>query len=519
MKKLHYFNYTAFMNLDFTQSIEIAKNMYWIGMYLENDPFQCHPYFIENGNASILVDPGSMLEFDAVVKKINTLSSMSAVKYIILHHQDPDLAASVPAMEKLIDREDLQIVTHSRMVPLVKHYLIESTYYEIDKHNYALKDGDLHLQFVTTPYCHSPGAFVTYEPSTKTLFSGDIFGGIEESWEFYARDDYFEKAKQFHAEYMPSRDIFNYALSKIEILDINLIAPQHGSIIGKKRIAPLIEQMKALECGLYIEEGYRDALIDTIEKLKEKDLALLASLNELKEKEELLFQKAKMADMGEMIGNIAHQWRQPLAVNNTIISILKEKNERDILESDELSKKLREMENSVQYMSRTIDDFMHFYRPNKEKIIFSVSSVVKHAIQITNPMLNKANIEIRFKNNDALHINACMNEYTQVLISILTNAKDILVEREIKNAYIQMDLIETDTNIILKISDNAKGIKKEHLDRIFDPYFTTKHKSMGTGLGLYTAKMIIEKNMNGVLSVENTKEGASFSIMMEKNYA
>ena len=504
------------MNLDFTQAIEIAKNIYWVGMYLKNDPFQCHPYFIENGDASILVDPGSMLEFDAVVKKINTISSMSSVKYIILHHQDPDLAASVPEMEKLIARDDLLVITHSRMVPLVKHYMIQSDYYEIDKHHYKLKTNDLNLEFLTTPYCHSPGAFVTYEPSTKTLFSGDIFGGIEESWEFYAGDDYFEKAKQFHAEYMPSRDIFNYALSKIETLDMNLIAPQHGSIIERAQIAPLIRQMKALECGLYIEEEYRDALIDTIEKLKEKDLALLASLKELKEKEEFLFQKMKMADMGEMIGNIAHQWRQPLAVNNTIISILKEKNEREILESEELSEKLREMENSIQYMSRTIDDFMHFYHPNKEKITFSLSKIINHAIDITRPMLNKTNIKMVFHDTDTFYVNGYMNEYIQVLISMLTNAKDTLVDREIEDAYIQVELFDIDGNIVLKISDNAGGIKKDLLHRIFDPYFTTKHKSMGTGLGLYISKMIIEKNMNGLLSVENGEQGAIFSITMER---
>ena len=514
MKRLHLFDYTISMN--FTQAIEIAKDIYWVGMYLENDPFQCHPYFIENGNESVLIDPGSMLEFDAVVKKINSISSMSAVKYIILHHQDPDLAASVPEMEKLINRDDLLIITHSRMVPLVKHYMIKSDYYEIDKHQYKLDSNNLHLTFLTTPYCHSPGAFVTYEPFTKTLFSGDIFGGIEESWEFYAGDDYYEKAKQFHAEYMPSRDIFNYALSKIETLDINLIAPQHGSIIEKERIAPLIAQMKALECGLYIEEGYRDALIDTIDALKEKDIALLASLSELKEKEELLFQKAKMADMGEMIGNIAHQWRQPLAVNNTLIAILKEKNERGILQADEFSQKLSEMENSIQYMSRTIDDFMHFYHPNKEKTTFCVSSVVEHALEITRPMLNKANIEIRFKSNGTFYVNGYMNEYMQVLVSILNNAKDVLLHRKVKHAYIQIDLCETNDNIVLTIGDNAGGIKKEHMHRIFDPYFTTKHKSMGTGLGLYISKMIIEKNMNGILSMENTTKGATFSITMEK---
>jgi len=502
------------MNLDFTQAIEIAKNIYWVGMYLKNDPFQCHPYFIENGNESILIDPGSMLEFESVVKKINTISTMSKIKYIILHHQDPDLAASVPEMEKLINRDDLRIITHSRMVPLVKHYMIKSKYYEIDKHDYQLKSNHLHLTFITTPYCHSPGAFVTYEPSTKTLFSGDIFGGIEESWEFYADDDYFEKAKQFHAEYMPSRDIFNYALSKIERLDINLIAPQHGSMIERKRVAPLIEQMKALECGIYIEEGYRDSLLDTIEALREKDLALLASLNELKEKEKLLFQKAKMADMGEMLGNIAHQWRQPLAVQNTLISILKEKSQREILDSKELTQKLREMEDNIQYMSRTIDDFMHFYHPNKEKVIFCLSKVIQQALKITSPMLHKSNIDIHFNSTDTFYVEGYKNEFMQVLISILTNAKDILLLREIENGYIEIKLTKKDEEILLHINDNAKGIQEQHIGRIFDPYFTTKHKSMGTGLGLYISKMIIEKNMNGSLSVSNTKEGASFCICM-----
>ena len=152
--------------MDFTKAIAIADKLFWVGMYLENDPFQCHPYFIENGENSVLVDPGSMLEFDAVVRKVNEISSMKNVEYIILHHQDPDLAAAVPAMEKLINREDLRVVTHSRMVPLVKHYLIQSEYYEIDKHGHLLEDGALHLEFLTTPYCHSPGAFVSYEPKT-----------------------------------------------------------------------------------------------------------------------------------------------------------------------------------------------------------------------------------------------------------------------------------------------------------------------------------------------------------------
>ena len=514
MKCFCLFSYTFCM--DFTQPITIADRIHWVGMYLPNDPFQCHPYFIENGNDSILIDPGSMLEFDAVVAKLKTLGGLHKIRYIILHHQDPDLAASVPAMEKLIGRSDLQIITHSRMVPLVKHYLITSDYYEIDRHDYHLACGDLSLEFIATPYCHSPGAFVTYEPKTKTLFSGDIFGGIEESWEFYAEDDYFEKARQFHAEYMPSRDIFNYALSKIEALDLERIAPQHGSIIRKPQIAPLIEKMKALECGLYIEKEYRHELLYTIEALRQKDKALESSLKELKEKEEFLFQKAKMADMGEMIGNIAHQWRQPLAINNTLLSILKEKAQMEMLEKREMIEKIEEMEKNLQYMSKTIDDFMRFYHPAKKKTIFNVSTVISDALNIMKPILHKSNIRLRFTPCDNAFVRGYMNEYIQVVISILTNAKDILIERKITDPVVTMSLTVAHAKVTLHIQDNAGGIDEENIQRIFDPYFTTKHKSMGTGLGLYLSKMIIEKNMQGSLHVENDREGAHFYITMEQ---
>ena len=257
---------------NFYDAIEIAPSIYWVGMYLENDPFQCHPYFIKNGDESILIDPGSMLEFEETVRKVSSIIDLKSIKYIVLHHQDPDLAAAVPEIEKLIDRDDLQIVTHSRMSVLIKHYMVTSSYYEIDKHdNKLVTSSGFSLDFYTTPYCHSPGAFVSYEPKSKTLFSGDIFGGIEESWEFYADETYFLKAKQFHQEYMPSRDIFNYALKKIELLDINLIAPQHGSIIEKKYIANLIDDMKNLDCGLYIDDKYNRELLDTIDELQIKE--------------------------------------------------------------------------------------------------------------------------------------------------------------------------------------------------------------------------------------------------------
>jgi glyoxylase-like metal-dependent hydrolase (beta-lactamase superfamily II)/tetratricopeptide (TPR) repeat protein len=268
--------------LDFSKPIEIANDIFWIGIYLENDPFQCHPYLISNGDESILIDPGSMIQLDKLIQKIQMTCNFSDIKYIILHHQDPDLCAAVPTLETYINRDDLTIVTHSRMSVLIKHYGIKAKYYNIDQHDFLLQTKNRELQFYTTPYCHSPGAFVTYDVKTKVLFSSDIFGGLEESWSFYAGDDYFSYIEGFHMAYMPSRDILNYALRKIEELDIDLIAPQHGSIITREKIKPLIQKMKLMNCGLYIDRKYANDLQRTIEKLHNLQEEFARSLDEIK---------------------------------------------------------------------------------------------------------------------------------------------------------------------------------------------------------------------------------------------
>ena len=497
-----------------SEAIEIAPNIFWVGMHLKGDPFQCHPYFIKNSDESILIDPGSMIEFDETIRKVKTIADIKSIKYIVLHHQDPDLAAAVPEIEKLIDRDDLLIVTHSRMSLLIKHYLVTSNYYEIDKKdNMLLTSTGLKLDFLTTPYCHSPGAFVSYEPVSKILFSGDIFGGIEKSWSFYADGTYFEKAKQFHQEYMPSKDIFNYALGKIEKLDIDLKAPQHGSIIKKKYINKLIQNMKNLDCGLYIEEKYNQELINTINELQEKERTI-------KERNALIAEQSKKAEIGEMIGNIAHQWRQPLAIINTSIAILKEKNESGFLSKEEIEDKLVKMENRVIYLSDTIEDFMNYYKPIKKKSYFYIYKAINKALDIVNMLPDKRVKVNLFLDETCAHYGS-INEFTQVMVSILSNINDLLSIRKLKNVNITIGLRKEEEFIVLRVADDCGGISDSDISKIFDPYFTTKHKSMGTGLGLHIAKMIVEESMHGkisaknILSLENEVVGAEFIIKIE----
>jgi PAS domain S-box-containing protein len=603
----------------------IADRCYWVGKYLEGDPFQCHPYFIDNENESILIDPGSVLEIDEVIKKVTAIRPLNDIKYIILHHQDPDLAAAVPQLEKQIGRNDLHIITHSRMTPLIKHYGIRSAYYEIDKNDLKLSTRNgLELRFITTPYCHSPGAFVTYHPEEKVLFSGDIFGGLEESWQFYANETYFEQTAAFHKAYMPSREILNFTLQKIERLDMVLIAPQHGSLIREPYIRPLIKRLKKLECGLYIDEEYRQNLLSAIEKLQQEtlknELILEASpnaviaVNEKKEvilfnkkaeemfgytkeemlgsyslpkiipsrylpahenglesflscksctmlndqtleyeglrnngetfplrirfgtykrdgtviivanieditrekrQEEILKRQTHLAQMGEMLGMIAHQWRQPLSAISMTSQVLAIKARKDMIDKETLRQSAEKINKYTRFLNQTIEDFRNFFKPDNEKECIECDTIVTSVLEIVLSQLQKHHITITTHLSCNDRIVTYGNELKQVLLNLIKNAEDVFEERHIKDPRITIETYKNqDGTYTISVSDNGGGIDEEILPLIFDIYFTTKDKRNGTGMGLYMSKVIVEEHCKGKLIARNTHEGARFCIVI-----
>jgi len=252
--------------MDFSKPIEIAEDIFWVGYVVPNDPFQCHAYVIRNKDESILIDPGSMITFPFVLEKIYKVVDLKDIKYVIMHHQDPDITGCYSTLESIMPyRDDRRVVTHWRTQTLLKHYMWKTPFYLIDKHNWKLKAGDRELEFIFTPYAHFPGAFCTLDKKTKTLFSSDIFGAISDTFKFYAdkSKEYFDGLFLFHKHYMPSKAILNYALEKIENAKPKLIAPQHGSIIKEDLIDYVISKLKKLECGLFLFES------------KESDIVLL----------------------------------------------------------------------------------------------------------------------------------------------------------------------------------------------------------------------------------------------------
>ena len=256
--------------MDYSKAIEIAPNIYWIGYVIPDDPFQCHVYLIKNGKESILIDPGSMITFPIVLEKITSILPLKDIKYIIMHHQDPDIVGCFSTLEALFPKGERYIITHWRTEMLLKHYQWKTPFFLIDENDWKLKAGNRELEFIFTPYAHFPGAFCTYDKKSKILFSSDLFGGLTPKFELFAKsaEEYFEHLKPFHQHYIPNKEILNYALYHIEKKDLSLIAPQHGSIIKKEIIPSLIEKMKNLECGLYLMDDYVSE-IDILSKTDE----------------------------------------------------------------------------------------------------------------------------------------------------------------------------------------------------------------------------------------------------------
>jgi len=233
-----------------------------------------------------------------------------------------------------------------------------------------------------------------------------------------------------------------------------------------------------------------------------------------RQQELFMLQQNRLAQIGEMISMIAHQWRQPLntlaMLNQTIILKHKLHKLDDALMDDFKVNSKKQ----IDQMSSTIDDFRNFFSPEKEKVNFFINEVVHHVLDILKPALESEKINITVQEEGSFSINGYPNELGQAILNIISNAKDALIENNIQSKQILISLQETENSIMLNINDNAGGIPEKIIDKIFDPYFSTKTEKNGTGLGLYMTKMIISEHMDGRLSVRNTQSGAQFSILL-----
>ncbi len=247
------------------------------------------------------------------------------------------------------------------------------------------------------------------------------------------------------------------------------------------------------------------------------DIRIKEEINNRKKQEQLLIQQSKLAEMGEMISMIAHQWRQPLSALSTIIQNIHLRHSLGKLDKEYLDKQ-RLLSNALtEKMSMTIDDFRNFFKPNKEKQEFSIKDAIQQTIFLIDDSFKSSSIKIENQISDDVILNGFQSELSQVLLNIITNSKDAFLENNIENPRITVKTKKVQTHIKILVCDNAGGINESIINKVFEPYFTTKDSYNGTGLGLYMSKMIIEQNMNGQLSVKNIDQGVQFTIYIPIN--
>lgn len=266
---------------------------------------------------------------------------------------------------------------------------------------------------------------------------------------------------------------------------------------------------------------YRQYLLKKMnEELNEK-IKLEIQKNE--EKNRISIQQSRMASMGEMLENIAHQWRQPLSTISVAASGIEIKKELNILNDEDLSDSLRHIKNATQYLSNTIDDFRNFFVKDKIPSNINIRNTLNKTIDLISSTLAKEEITL-IRNIQNINFTSYENELIQVLMNIFINAKDALANRKSEKLIIVV-IKQIEDNLVIKIKDNAGGVDSSIIDKIFEPYFTTKHQFNGTGIGLYMSKLIVEKHLIGEISVKNidfifnskTYRGALFELVLPLN--
>jgi len=281
-----------------------------------------------------------------------------------------------------------------------------------------------------------------------------------------------------------------------------------------------ITSMAVAQQSLVQERNEKSLLLDELSskniQLKqfneEMQILVAKEIKKNLEKQKMMELQSRHAQMGEMIGMITHQWKQPLNVIGIITNVLKINLQEKIFSKEKIENKLDDILAQIQHMNHTVSDFQHFFKPSKKKTVFNIFKSIHTVFELIGYEYGLKNIALRAEGDDTLLAYGYANEFNQVLLSLLANAKDAFMDNKHENMYILIKVEKRGDLVCVCVRDNAGGIPDELLDKIFDLYMTTKKE--GSGLGLNIAKNMIEHNMNGTLSVANVEDGAEFTILL-----
>ncbi len=311
------------------------------------------------------------------------------------------------------------------------------------------------------------------------------------------------------------QEILNKAILRITNEDVKKISDKYLiPVIEKEKDNSILKIIIFIIVLFVVYLLFKQYISYKVTKILKNKIEI--EIEKSKQKDNMIFHQNKLIAMGEMIENIAHQWKQPLHELNCNIILMDEELKKLKIKNNSLDEYLDNIENLTVYMSSTINDFKKFYSKEKELKKFNLLTIINNTLAILKQSFQQENILVEVNSIEPIIIENYANEFQQVILSILNNSREAFKDKDIEKKYIKIDINELKDNILISIEDNAGGIKKEIIDKIFDQHFTTKKISLGSGLGLYVSKMIIENSIKGKIEVKSIKNKSIFTIKLKK---
>jgi signal transduction histidine kinase len=355
--------------------------------------------------------------------------------------------------------------------------------------------------------------FIPFENDSRYIMKKDYNG---DNWAEYV---YHNPSLDHRVAIKKDGRIYHF---KLNIDRQTFVNDEHILVVALNDITIEVETQKSLQIlnenlESIVKEKTKE-LQDLNENLKQK---VIIEVEKNRKKDQQMIQQSRYAALGEMIGNIAHQWRQPLSAISTTSSGMKLQVELGIAGNQDIQKAFDDIMYYVKFLTQTIEDFRGFFRRDENREPFNLIDSLNGTLKIVSAAYKDNNIKvITDLKSDNFMVLGSQSELSQVFLNILNNAKDVLVDKSVEDKKIYIEIDTVDQDVVVQIQDNGGGIPDEIIEKVFDPYFTTKHKSQGTGIGLYMSKEIVEKKLNGFLTVKNREisidneyfEGACFVI-------
>lgn len=335
------------------------------------------------------------------------------------------------------------------------------------------------------------------KPYNNELLLSRISSTLERGEACYEKEDYVTLSYHGH----------DYSINAPKAQIIDLLLATYELAADKNQ-----ELLRAKQALSKLNHELEQRVRERTAALEAETTERVQAVEELRKKDEILMLQSRQAALGEMIGNIAHQWRQPLNAVGLLVQDIALCYEYDNFSKDYLDSSTDKIMNLIQHMSQTIDDFRNFFTPEKEKVRFDLGKTVAKTLALVKGNFSDKGISIHTSVQDSPTLTGYPNEFSQVLLNILNNAIDAFSGRTIDDPFVSVRICTENGRAVVTIADNAGGIPEDIINRIFEPYFTTKEQGKGTGIGLYMSKNIVEKTMNGSLTVQNTPLGAEFRI-------